>query len=362
MTPRLALATCASVAILGLASFGQPVPTDVVERASKSVVLFKGLTHSGTVLGSGFVLSTDGKIATNLHVIRQMTSGGVQLASGEVYDSFTILAFDERKDIAIVKIPAFDLPQIDLGNSNDLKIGEAVMAIGSPNGLQGTVTTGVVSAIRDDPFSGGYKVIQTDAASNPGNSGGPLLNDKGQVIGVLTSKLRDSEGLNFAVPINYVRGLMNSIEKAMTLAELRAALSATPADAFKSAEAFPINWKSITTGHKFRIRKETDVVYVELIESDAEKQVGAFTSDELHKGKDGYSGTEHTSFLGQYYNRVFARWDTNRCGPFEFSLEVTVLTESRIEGRVLIPPKVDFRKCTYDKKSVAWQNFVWIPE
>jgi S1-C subfamily serine protease len=114
------------VAILEQSS---PVTTDVVEMASKSVVLLKGVTGEGAVLGSGFIISTDGKIATNVHVIREMKSGGIQLQSGELFDSFTILAFDARKDIAIVKIPGFDLPAIELGNSNDLKVGERVMAI-----------------------------------------------------------------------------------------------------------------------------------------------------------------------------------------------------------------------------------------
>ena len=182
------------------------ITPEIVEKVSKSVVLLKGTSDSGTVLGSGFLLSSDGKIATNLHVIREMRTGGVQLQSGEVFDTFSILAFDERKDLAIVQIAGFDLPAIDVGNSNEVKTGEPVIAIGSPRGLQGTVTAGIVSSVREDPT--GFKVIQTDAAANPGNSGGPLVNGRGQVIGVVTSKLRASEGLNFAMPINYVRGLL----------------------------------------------------------------------------------------------------------------------------------------------------------
>src|SRR6202023_622651 len=87
----------ASVAVLGQNS---PSSTEIVENASKAVVLIKGVTDAGTVLGSGFLISSDGKIATNVHVIRDMKSGGVQLASGEVFDNFSILAFDDRKDIA----------------------------------------------------------------------------------------------------------------------------------------------------------------------------------------------------------------------------------------------------------------------
>jgi S1-C subfamily serine protease len=357
------------VFILTVMSFGQnrAVSTDIVAAASRSVVLLKGVTDSGAVLGSGFILSPDGKIATNLHVIRGMKSGGVQLASGEVYDSLLVLAFDDRRDLAIVKIAGFDLPVLELGNSNDVQPGEPVIAIGSPNGLQGTVTAGVVSAIRDDPSLGGYKVIQTDVAANPGNSGGPLLNSKGQAIGVVTSKVRSSEGLNFAVPINYVRGLMESPAKLMTLAELRVALSAEAVDVFKTLEPFPANWKSMTTGNRYKIRKEPGVVYVERVLSDAEKQVGNFANFELKKGKDRYSGNEHMVITGAYLDHDFKHWTQrqviNRCS-FDFPVEVSVFSESRIELRVLFPrsgSKLDIKKCAYDK-TPDWQTFVWIPE
>ena len=352
-----------ALAAAPLCTFGQNTPawTGIVEKASKSVVLVKGVTNGGTVLGSGFVLSADGKIATNLHVIREMKSGGVQLASGEVFDSFTVLAFDDRKDLVIIKVPGFDLPAIELGNSNDLKAGEAVMAIGSPEGLKGSVTAGVVSAIRDDPFSGGYKVIQTDAAANPGNSGGPLLNDKGQAVGVITSKLKATEGLNFAVPINYVRGMMNSTEQPLGLAELSVRLSAAPPDAFKSVEAFPTNWKSMKSGNRFKIRNEGDVLYVERVLSDAQKQVGAFEAFELRKFNDRYTGMAR-QVLPVYYFAGNRRVD-HQC-TFENPAEFSLLTASRIEGRVKNPPldaKFDFKKCTYDKP-YEWTQFVWIPE
>src|SRR5450432_3540538 len=200
----------ASVLIVPIA-FGQTAvsaqsPLDgpsIVAKTSPAVVLIKGVSSNGTILGSGLIVSADGKIATNLHVIRDLKTAGVQLASGEIFDHVSVLAFDDRKDLAIIKIAGFDLPTVELGNSNDIRSGERVVVIGSPRGLQGTVTTGVVSAVRDDPAGAGFKLIQTDASINPGNSGGPLLNDRGQAIGVVTWKLRGSEGLNFAVPINY---------------------------------------------------------------------------------------------------------------------------------------------------------------
>ncbi len=337
------------------------ISPEIVDKASKSVVLLKGAMENGTVLGSGFLISSDGKVATNLHVIREMKTGGVQLQSGELFDSFSVLAFDERKDLAIVQIAGFDLPAIELGNSNEVRPGEPVIAIGSPRGLQGTVTSGVVSAVRDDPGAAGYKVIQTDAASNPGNSGGPLINGKGQVIGVVTAKLRGSDGLNFAVPVNYVRGLMTSLGKPLNLDGLRAAVKNLPSDAFKDAPSFPTNWKSIGNGSKFHIRKDGDVIYAEWAPPEEAVRLGYFSELEVRKQKDGYSGRRRDIVACTIGYGIYQR--INHC-PFETVGEVSVFTESRIEGRVMGPPndaKLDCKKCTYNKPSI-WLSFVWIPE
>lgn len=181
---------------------------EIGKKVSAAVVTIHGQTDAGEVEGSGFVVSSDGKVVTSLHVIRGMRRGSVQLAGGDIFDSFTVRSIDERKDIAIIQIPGFDLPFIELGNSNELQPGEPVLLIGNPRGLQGSITSGVISGIRD---LSGFKVIQTDASANPGNSGGPLVNAHAQVVGVLGFKLKDSQGLNFAIPINYVRGMLNNV-------------------------------------------------------------------------------------------------------------------------------------------------------
>jgi Trypsin-like peptidase domain len=196
----------------------------IAKRVSPSVVVIQGKTDSGEVLGSGFIVSKDGKIVTNFHVIRDMRTASVQLANNEIFDSVSVLATDERRDVAIVKIAGFNLPVLELGNSDALTVGEPAVIVGSPRGLEGTVTAGILSSIRDS--GEGFKVLQTDAAVNPGNSGGPLVNNKGQAIGVVSFKLRSAEGLNFAVPINYVRGLLNKVHEPMSLEQMRQSLVA----------------------------------------------------------------------------------------------------------------------------------------
>lgn len=210
-------------------AFGQATLTtaQIAKRVAPSVVVIQGKTDSGDVLGSGFIISKDGKIVTNLHVIRDLKTATVQLASGEFFDSMSILAMDERRDLAVIHVAGFDLTALGLGNSNSLTVGEPVVIVGSPRGLEGTVTAGILSSVRDS--GDGFKVLQTDAAVNPGNSGGPLVNGKGEAIGVVSFKLRSSEGLNFAIPINYVSGLLSETHEPMSLAQMRTRLTATSA-------------------------------------------------------------------------------------------------------------------------------------
>jgi hypothetical protein len=218
---RITFVVIASAAI----AFAQTALTtaQIAKRVSPSVVVIQGKTDSGDVLGSGFIVSNDGKIVTNLHVIRDMKAVTVRTATGEIFDSVAVLATDERRDLAIVKVAGFNLPMLDLGDSESLSVGESVVIVGSPSGLEGTVTAGILSSVRDS--GEGFKILQTDAAVNPGNSGGPLVNIKGQAIGVVSFKLRSMEGLNFGVPINYVRGLLNSMHEPVSLEQLQRSLA-----------------------------------------------------------------------------------------------------------------------------------------
>lgn len=110
---------------------------EITKRVVPAVVLIKGTTGTGEILGTGFIISSDGKIATNLHVVETLKNGGVQLASGDKFDSFSIVAFDSRKDIAIINIRGFDLPTVALGNSNSVQVGEPVLAVGSRSDCRG---------------------------------------------------------------------------------------------------------------------------------------------------------------------------------------------------------------------------------
>lgn len=169
------------------------------------------------MLGSGFIVSPDGLIMTNNHVVKDMKKITVTLPGKREYTA-KLVAADPESDIALIKIDAKNLPTATWGDSSKLKVGEIVMAIGNPFGLTGTVTNGIISATgRNDVGIESYEdFIQTDAPINPGNSGGPLVNLKGDVIGVNTaiaSKSGGYMGIGFAIPSNAAKLVMEDLLK-----------------------------------------------------------------------------------------------------------------------------------------------------
>jgi serine protease Do len=173
--------------------------------------------NSGTAIGSGFIYSPDGYIVTNNHVVDGATSIKVSLRDGSTYDG-KVVGTDPDTDLGVVKINASDLPQATLGTSADLVVGELAIAVGSPEGFEGSVTSGIISALnRNITVSSTeslYDVIQTDAAINPGNSGGPLCNSLGDVIGINTAIYSQSggyDGLGFAIPIDSAKPIVEQL-------------------------------------------------------------------------------------------------------------------------------------------------------
>jgi serine protease Do len=165
-------------------------------------------------VGSGFIMSRDGYVLTNNHVVEDADQIKVKLSNGKEYDG-KVVGRDPKTDMALVKIDgASDLHPLPLGNSDELKVGSWVVAVGSPYGLEQTVTAGIVSAKGRVIGSGPYdNFIQTDASINPGNSGGPLINTKGEVVGINTAILAQGKGIGFAIPVNMAKDIALQLQQ-----------------------------------------------------------------------------------------------------------------------------------------------------
>jgi serine protease Do len=163
--------------------------------------------------GSGFIISPDGIILTNAHVVRDADEVTVKLQDRREYRA-KVLGSDPRTDVAVLKVDGKNLPTVPLGSTRNLQVGEWVIAIGSPYGLESTVTAGVVSAKGRSLDGGGVQFIQTDVAVNPGNSGGPLFNTRGEVVGInsqIYSQSGGYQGLSFSIPIDVATRIKDQI-------------------------------------------------------------------------------------------------------------------------------------------------------
>lgn len=231
----------------------------VAEKAQKTVVgittevtqqyntFFGPQTQVAQSMGSGFIVDPNGYIVTNAHVIGD---GKYDKITVSLIDGSTevgeVLWYDTTLDLAIVKINKTGLPAVEFGNSDDLKVGEPVVAIGNPMtlDLERTVTQGIVSGLnRSVAFENGTVIeplIQTDASINSGNSGGPLFNAEGKVIGINTAKMNTAEGLGFSIPINTAKPIVNQIIEDGTLSAVYVGIQGVDVETFERASGVDI--------------------------------------------------------------------------------------------------------------------------
>lgn len=162
--------------------------------------------------GSGVIVSSDGYIITNNHVVSGASSVKVTLSDGRALDA-AVIGTDQKTDLALLKVEASGLPVAEMGNSDQLEVGDWVMAIGNPFGLDATVTVGVLSGKGRVIGAGPYDdFLQTDASINPGNSGGPLFNTQGQVVGINTAIIPNGQGIGFSIPVNMARSIVDQLK------------------------------------------------------------------------------------------------------------------------------------------------------
>ncbi len=211
---------------IGVAQKVLPSVVGIKVEYSVSSIFYKGASNTATAEGSGVIISEDGYILTNNHIINSSSSSSyyevgkankitVYLYNDETEYEGTIIGTDEQTDLAVIKIDKTGLTAAELGDSDSVQVGEFAMAIGNPLGMQSSVSSGTISAVNRSVTSDNvtYKLIQTDAAINSGNSGGALVNSQGQVIGINTLKMSGSgiEGMGFAIPINSTKDIYSQL-------------------------------------------------------------------------------------------------------------------------------------------------------
>lgn len=237
---------------------------EISEAVSPSTVLIYASNTTGYGYGTGFFIRSNGYIATNYHVVEGKTNITVTLYAGNTLEA-ELVGYSANDDLAVLKVAGSNYPAVSIGDSDALRVGDVAIAIGNPSGTNAawTTTQGIISALNREVTvtqSGTIEeltMIQTDAPVNPGNSGGPLCNDHGEVIGVVTRKLTDYEGIGLAIPINGAMEILNAIVETGTadgvqssISKVRPAIGISVKDV-KKGESYQYDYKGsyFTAGH-----------------------------------------------------------------------------------------------------------------
>jgi len=329
-------------------SFAQPSSlnaAEVFKKTSPAVVTIV----TASAQGSGVLVDSSGLVVTNLHVVQGETQATIKLANGDAYDSVEVSEVDSRKDVVLLKIKGFKLPYAELGDSDSVVIGQATFAIGTPQGMELSISEGIVSAVRDS--GDGYRVIQTTAAISPGSSGGGLFDNAGRLVGITSFKLRGGEALNFAVPINYVRGMLGGASR-LTLAELATKYPKPQSETLPAASAsnsVPRLARGYTSGSNFAMFEPRPDGSVYASFSTASGVVYGSSTLQWDKDKKAFIGRGTIKTVcGQVDTRI---WDAPIVD------EVYVISDGFIRERWTQPTRVNCSK--RQVLNFLWQEGIW---
>ncbi|KAB8331861.1 PDZ domain-containing protein [Scytonema tolypothrichoides VB-61278] len=283
----------------------QPFPRERIERGT----------------GSGFILSQNGRILTNAHVVADTDTVLVTLKDGRTFDG-TVVGVDSVTDVAVVKISASDLPTVKIGNSQNLIPGQWAIAIGNPLGLDNTVTIGIISATDRTSAQVGVPekrvgFIQTDAAINPGNSGGPLLNAQGDVIGVNTAIRADAQGLGFAIPIETAARIANEL---FTKGRVQ-----HPFLGIEMSDLSPAKKQQINQDKNLKIKHNVGVAITGVLEKSPAQRAGLLPEDMIQKvnGKPVRTSAQVQKLVESSTVGKILQIEVNRNGEFKtFQVEL----------------------------------------
>jgi S1-C subfamily serine protease len=328
------------------------------ERSSASEVFKKASPSLVTIstadwFGSGVLIDGSGVVVTNLHVIRGAEKATVRLAGGDTYDAVGVVNVDARKDLALLKIDGARLPVAVLGDSDAVEIGHRVYAIGAPKGLELTMSEGIVSGRRDS--GEGHRLLQASAAILSGSSGGGLFDEMGRLIGITTSRIVDGENLSFAVPINYVRGILD-ITTRWTLAELQAHLAASNGNAGAEPSSATNALGGIPRLAHFYTNTNGSIAVVEQA-SEGNVRVSFSTGGYTYGRAVLQWDAARKTFVGKGTQKTFCGTIDRRVWDAPVDQEIFLLNDTLIRDRWTHPVRVDCRKGvvrSYSSQEVLW--------
>lgn len=348
---RIVLACIVAATTSSAAATDLPVPT-IVRNALPAVVKLVVLDEDNDELasGSGFFLSPDGLLATNEHVVRGGATYLLKRPDGSFFVASKLLAVDTQNDIALLQVDAQNVPHLQLSTGPLPELGSEVIALGSPLGLEATVSTGIVSGFRG---KSGPRTIQTTAAISPGSSGGPLLDRQGRVVGMTTWYLEEGQSLNFAVPSRLI-------------ADLVAAPRAVPAPSPSSQASLPtlpsgLQWTNPSIGNRFTLRQSGYYLYTESAPVPG-TPLGLAERCQLKYVAGRWEGTcgvtTQVRCLKRGYSLGTGAFEIKNCS-FDVEIVLTEVDPSRINGRSQYIDLFDCQTCKV--QGIVWKPFVWVP-
>jgi S1-C subfamily serine protease len=354
---------CLAASIVGAQSAPpqKDIPT-IAKDSNGEVVSIITSDKDGNPLakGSGFLVSRDGSIVTNYHVVKNASSAIVKFPDGAFYEVEGMLAFDKDRDLAVIKARGENFHTVTLGNSDQCRVGEAVVAIGNPFSLESTVSSGIVSGIRNIEEEGG-KFLQITAPISPGSSGGPVFNMAGEVVGITTLYLKGGENLNFAIPINDAKRLLSTISKVRNFSG-ETDLETRDGNANSAPVDTDEIWTSMSSGRDYKLRFDGQYIYADLIfPAGLQGTTPAFVRSEVRKDGSKWTG-KIKSFLPCQYQNIWTKQMETKWFSEEVSVELSSVTPTRIEGRnQAYSGGYDCKKGSF-KGSLDWKTFTMIPK
>jgi len=340
------LTTLVIVPLLVLATSG-PAPQlsvpDLAERTVGSVALITTTDAHGKALatGSGVFLTTDGLLVTNHHVVSGASIAIAKLPNGAFYVIKGFLAVDKRNDLVLLQVDGTGFKPVKLGASISLRLGQEVVAIGSPLALEGTVSTGIVSGFRTDLEV--ERAIQTTAPISPGSSGGALLDLNGRVVGLTTFQATKGQNLNFAVASELIQRLLSQNRELRQLDDLRERFNLA---AFLGETAQ--TWTHTLDGSEWSIRRVGNTIYAQMIMPGTWRELGLYRSCEYQYSLD------DDAWWGVCKSRVPVSCQYSRTCEIEVFDSLTETTPERLSG---LSPKLEGISCQDCKPKVSEDLF-----